>query len=461
MIRKAKFGLKAKLALMIVAVTTAVLSGFACHTYISNRSRLHNDLILLADNTIEQLSKALVEPMWEVDRKRIDDLIASEMTEKRVFAIEVSINAEPPIHIGKKRDAHWKLADIQGAVGDQKQSGYLSRKKEILKNNKVLGNFRIHLSTKYLRQELRRSVTDIFITVVILNSVLVAAMLFLVSKNLIGPIHAIAECLKGIAAGDLTSCISITTNDELEELAHAMNIMCEETEKAVHGSLRISEKLAQATAQLASSVQESSSLLEQMSAGIRHNSDNTGRVGQQMKEAVKMVRDANDSMDALTDSMSNTGHVSSKISEIIKNIDGIAFQTNLLSLNAAIEAARAGDAGAGFAVVAQEVRNLSRRSAESAENTAILVEETIGTVKTGTQLAENTRAAFLKVSSVFSTVDALIRDIYSASIEQSQGIEQISKAIYDINLVAQHNAKMSDELNSMMVRFNVGKRISN
>lgn len=180
-----------------------------------------------------------------------------------------------------------------------------------------------------------------------------------------------------------------------------------------------------------------------------------------MKEAVKMVRDANDSMDALTDSMSNTGRVSSKISEIIKNIDGIAFQTNLLSLNAAIEAARAGDAGAGFAVVAQEVRNLSRRSAESAENTAILVEETIGTVKTGTQLAENTRAAFLKVSSVFSTVDALIRDIYSASIEQSQGIEQISKAIYDINLVAQHNAKMSDELNSMMVRFNVGKRISN
>ncbi|NJL59714.1 MAG: HAMP domain-containing protein, partial [Desulfobacteraceae bacterium] len=437
---------------------TTVLSGFARYTYTSNRSRLQNDLILLADNTMEQLSKALIEPMWEVDRKRIDDLVASEMTEKRVVAILVSIKADPPISIGKKRDADWKLADAQERISNL--SAHLSRKKEILKNTKVLGSVEIYLSTKYLRQELRRSVTDIFITVVILNIVLVAAMLILVSKNLIRPIHAIAECLKGIAAGDLTSCISISTNDELEELAHAMNIMCEETEKAVHGSLRISEKLAEATNQLASSVQESSSLLEQMSAGIRHNSDNTGSVRQQMKEAVKMVRDANDSMDALTDSMSNTAQVSSKISEIIKNIDGIAFQTNLLSLNAAIEAARAGDAGAGFAVVAQEVRNLSRRSAESAENTAILVEETIGTVKTGTHLAENTRSAFLKVSSVFSTVDALIRDIYSASKEQSEGIGQISKAIYDINLVAQHNAKMSDELNSMMVRFNVGKRIS-
>ncbi len=458
MIRKAKFGLKAKLTLMIVAVTTLVLSGFACYTYVSNRSRLQNDLMLLADNTMEQLSEALVEPMWEVDRTRIDDLIASEMTEKRVFAIEVSINAEPPITIGKKRDKDKKLTDAAEGIADRNISAYLSRKKQILKNSKVLGSVGIYLSTQYLRQELRQSVMNIFITVVILNIVLVAAMLVLVSRNLIRPIHAIAECLKGIAAGDLTSCISIRTNDELEELAHAMNIMCEETEKAVHGSLRISEKLAEATTRLASSVQQSSSLLEQMTASIRHNSDNTGRVEQQIKEAVKMIQSANDSMDALADSMSETGRVSNKISEIIKNIDSIAFQTNLLSLNAAIEAARAGDSGAGFAVVAQEVRNLSRRSAESAENTAILVEETIGTVKNSTHLADSTRAAFLKVSSVFSTADTLIRDIYSASKEQSEGIEQISKAIYDMNSVAQHNAAMSDELNSMMVRFNVGKK---
>lgn len=445
MIRKVKFGLKAKLTLMIVAVTTVVLSGFAYQTYISNQSRLHNDLILLADSTMEQLSKSLTEPMWEVDRKRIDDLITSEMTEKRVFAIRVSITAEPPINIGKKRDAHWKLTDAQEGIADRNRSADLSRKKEILKNSKALGSVEIYLSPKYLQEELRRSVMNIFITVVILNIVLVAAMLILVSKNLIGHIHAIAECLKGIAAGDLTSCISISTNDELEELAHAMNIMCEETEKAVHGSLRISEKLAQATTQLASSVQESSSLLEQMTASIRHNSDNTGRVEQQIKEAVKMVRSANDSMDSLTDSMNDTGRVSEKISGIIKNIDEIAFQTNLLSLNAAIEAARAGDAGAGFAVVADEVRNLAMRSTDAAKNTAALIEKTVKRIREISDLVTMTDSTFGEAGKISAKTAELVSEIAAASKEQAMGIQQISNALTDIDQATQQNATSAEE----------------
>ena len=150
-----------------------------------------------------------------------------------------------------------------------------------------------------------------------------------------------------------------------------------------------------------------------------------------------MVSRANDSMASLTDSMREISEGSRKMSDIIKTIDGIAFQTNLLALNASVEAARAGEAGAGFAVVATEVRNLAVRSAESAKNTAAMIEAIMGMVDQGKATLEETNHGFQEVADRVGKTGALIREISAGSEEQSEGVTSINEAVVNLTSLIQ------------------------
>jgi methyl-accepting chemotaxis protein len=153
--------------------------------------------------------------------------------------------------------------------------------------------------------------------------------------------------------------------------------------------------------------------------------------------------------------MEEISKASEETSKIIKTIDEIAFQTNLLALNAAVEAARAGEAGAGFAVVADEVRNLAMRAADAAKNTAELIEGTVKKVKDGSELVTSTNDAFTEVAQSSSKVGELVGEIAAASSEQAQGIEQVNKAMGEMDKVvqgaaanAEESASASEELNA-------------
>ena len=158
-----------------------------------------------------------------------------------------------------------------------------------------------------------------------------------------------------------------------------------------------------------------------------------------------MVERANGSMTELTQSMEDISKASDETSKIIKTIDEIAFQTNLLALNAAVEAARAGEAGAGFAVVANEVRNLAMRAAEAAKNTSALIEGTVKKVREGSELVERTNTAFAEVSKSAAKVAGLVSEIAAASGEQAQGIGQINKAVAEMDKVTQQTAANAEE----------------
>ncbi|MGA2227579.1 MAG: methyl-accepting chemotaxis protein, partial [Syntrophobacteraceae bacterium] len=163
----------------------------------------------------------------------------------------------------------------------------------------------------------------------------------------------------------------------------------------------------------------------------------------------------------LTSSMTQISKASQEISKIIKTIDEIAFQTNLLALNAAVEAARAGEAGAGFAVVADEVRNLAMRAADAAKNTADLIESTVKKIKDGSEVVEKTSVEFSRVASSAVKMNELVGEIAAASSEQSQGIEQLNKAVGEMDQVVQRNASnaeesaaASEEMNGQAARMN-------
>lgn len=215
-----------------------------------------------------------------------------------------------------------------------------------------------------------------------------------------------------------------------------------------------SQSLAEGSSQQAASIEETSSSLEEMSSMTKQNSDNASQADILMKEANSVVAKANQSMNQLTTSMEDISRASDETSKIIKTIDEIAFQTNLLALNAAVEAARAGEAGAGFAVVAEEVRNLAMRSAEAAKNTANLIEGTVTKVRDGSTLVKKTNEAFTQVASSSAKVGELVGEIAAASKEQSSGIEQVNIAVSEMDKVIQQNAANAEESASASEEMN-------
>ena len=233
-----------------------------------------------------------------------------------------------------------------------------------------------------------------------------------------------------------------------------------------------SQQLAEGSSEQASSLEETSSSLEEMASMTRQNADNAGQANTLMKDANQVIGKANESMGDLTTSMNDISKASEETSKIIKTIDEIAFQTNLLALNAAVEAARAGEAGAGFAVVAEEVRNLAMRSAEAAKNTAVLIEGTVKKVGNGAEIVAKTNEAFTEVATSSSKVGELVGEIAAASNEQREGIDQVNKAVAEMDKVTQQNAANAEEsasaseeltaqaqeLNSMIAEFKLNGR---
>jgi methyl-accepting chemotaxis protein len=249
-----------------------------------------------------------------------------------------------------------------------------------------------------------------------------------------------------LVAGILLSLLLVRA--VTKPIHRAIGELSEGTDKVSEAANQVasaSMQVAEGSSHQAAFIEETSSSLEEMSSMTRQNADHAGQADQLMKEANSSVQEANQSMTGLTGSMQEISKASEQTFKIVKTIDEIAFQTNLLALNAAVEAARAGEAGAGFAVVAGEVRNLAMRAAEAAKNTAALIEETVRKVKDGSQLVTKTNEAFGAVAVTSGKVGGLIGEIAAASGEQAQGIEQVNKAVGQMDRVVQDMAASAEE----------------
>ena len=252
----------------------------------------------------------------------------------------------------------------------------------------------------------------------------------------------------------LAVIVSNSLTRPINRIIEALDRTAKEVSDASDHISHSSQQLAEGSGEQASSIEETSSSLEELASMTRQNADNAHQTDEIIKETGKIVDEVNRKLAQMTEAVGDISKNSEETQKIIKTIDEIAFQTNLLALNAAVEAARAGEAGAGFAVVAEEVRTLAMRSAEAAKNTSDLIGITVQSAREGSELNEEVNDAFTKNAEMVTKTSGLVSGISAASQEQAQGIEQINKAVAEMDKVTQKNAANAEESASASEQMN-------
>ena len=261
---------------------------------------------------------------------------------------------------------------------------------------------------------------------------------------------------------DFTDYIRVVDNykDDMKLLMESINILGKELGNSAKNNLNNGETLEKSSSTMsnsmnnlatkaneqAASLEQTAAALEEITSITRNNTQNATKMGELGQIVKKSVLSGEELASKTASSMDEINEKVKAINSAITVIDQIAFQTNILSLNAAVEAATAGEAGKGFAVVAQEVRNLANRSAEAAREIKNLVEEATIKANDGKLISSDMIDGYKELNKNISETINIIEDVSGASKEQMLGIEQINQAVNMLDRVTQENAFESNQI---------------
>ena len=353
---------------------------------------------------------------------------------------------------------------------------------------------------------------ECFVVAIILSAIMVAVT----TKAVLKPIQEIDHAIDKMRSGDFSAEITYTSRDELGRMAENMRAMLISLREIVHDQMEmmmgmaegnfavkskdesiyigefkilydaiqeIKKRLGETFVQVQQVARRVTAGSDQVSAGAQHLAQGATQqassieqlaatiteITQQIKDTAefsegsredtlriqKEAAKSNEDMQELLKAMGDISENSAQISKIVKTIEDIAFQTNILSLNAAVEAARAGVAGKGFAVVADEVRNLASKSADASKSTAALIENSLSAVQRGREITDKTAESLTRVIADINKVAESITHIAQEAMTQANsvgqisiGVDQISGVVQTTSATSQEGAASSEELSS-------------
>ncbi len=278
-------------------------------------------------------------------------------------------------------------------------------------------------------------------------------------KTIVTPLHEASSVLKRVAQRDLTARMQTTYAGDLAEMAQALNRALTNLDQGLTTIGNAAEEVSQAATQIGSSsvslaqgaseqagaLAEVSATLAEISSAADSNVRQADETEQQAQEASAAMEQGLASMQRLAAAMEQIKGSSQETAKVVRTIDEIAFQTNLLALNAAVEAARAGEAGKGFAVVADEVRQLALRSAAAAKETESLIEDSVRSVEEGFGINNQVLSNLDRIRTLVEDVTHGIGQVASASTKQRDGITMVTEALSQVNYVTQNTAASAEE----------------
>jgi hypothetical protein len=212
------------------------------------------------------------------------------------------------------------------------------------------------------------------------------------------------------------------------------------------------EAMGQSGAELSDDACKQAAALQEISASMNELTSMNGSTLEHMRkmadlasQAVLSTERGTKNVEELSAALTDIQRSTQDVATILKTIDEIAFQTNILALNAAVEAARAGEAGAGFAVVAEEVRSLAQRSATAARETALKIESAVKSSTHGTDLGVRAEKRFAQISTITAEYGKIVKEVEAASQQTAQGLTQVSDAVQQVDQITQRTAAAAEE----------------
>jgi len=312
--------------------------------------------------------------------------------------------------------------------------------------------------------EIKKSVLFNSIILIALITILLvvgnyAAVKFFVSN----PLRSIVDLLNLFKQdeGDLSRRIPVMSKDLIGELAELFNAFIESLNDAIFDAQNVAFTVGENAKKQAESMEEITGSVKDIAVITEENVNTAKQTNDLIKTVEKSISIASDEIKQLSNETQALRESSDKTAQIIKSIDGIAFQTNLLALNAAVEAARAGEAGAGFAVVAEEVRNLALRTAESAKSTSDMIEYTIRKIEDNNNIATKVNKEFLQLEEKSKNALNLVSKIADSSNEQNTRIQGVNAALAEMDQATIKNSSESEDLMNTMGIFKTQQRDEN
>ena len=304
-----------------------------------------------------------------------------------------------------------------------------------------------------------RSMTLILLGCGLVGVLLGSVIAWLTTRSITEPLKGAVLVAQTVASGELTSQVVLIGRDEVSDLLVALKDMNDSLAKTVGEVRQSTESITLASQEIAagnhdlsartetqaSSLEETAAAMEELTSTVNQNADSARQANQLVQSASTVAAQGGQIVTRVVNTMGSIKASSGKIVEIIGVIDGIAFQTNILALNAAVEAARAGEQGRGFAVVAAEVRSLAQRSASAAKEIKTLIGDSVDKVDAGSKLVDEAGQTMGAIVISVKRVADIMGEITVASSEQSAGIEEINRAVSQMDEMTQQNAALVEQ----------------